>query len=231
MNILLIATGILFLICIILGAVRGFVKIIASLAATIVIIVFVAYFTPYVSEGIQKAVPLESIVQKNFMKTLAEKIESSNVELPREQQIEMIEQADMPKLFRDLLLENNNNEIYNVLGVRTFGEYVVRYLAKMISDIIAFLLVLFVTTIVVRSIVHALGWINKIPVLGGLNRIAGGVLGMGTGLIILWVFFIVITLLYDTSIAKQCFQDIYNSQLLAFLYENNVLMNTIMRFQ
>lgn len=100
MNILLIATGILFLICIILGAVRGFVKIIASLAATIVIIVFVAYFTPYVSEGIQKAVPLESIVQKNFMKTLAEKIESSNVELPREQQIEMIEQADMPKLFR-----------------------------------------------------------------------------------------------------------------------------------
>ena len=39
------------------------------------------------------------------------------VELPREQQISLLENADMPELFRQLLIENNNSEIYQSLGV------------------------------------------------------------------------------------------------------------------
>lgn len=231
MNILLIVTGILFLICIVIGFARGFVKIIASLAATIIIIVFVIYFTPYVSEGIREVFPLESVVQKNLTKVLAENVELSDVEISREHQIELIEQADIPMFFRELLLENNNGEIYEVLGAATFGEYVGRYLAKIVADIVAFLLVLFVTTIVVRSIVYSLGLISKLPVIGGLNRVAGGILGMATGVVIVWVFFIVITLLYETNIAKQCFENIGDSRLLTILYENNVLMKEIMRFR
>ena len=56
----------------------------------------------------------------------------------REQQISAIENANIPQLFRDLLLENNNAEIYKNLGVSTFGEYVGAYMAKVIADFVAF---------------------------------------------------------------------------------------------
>ena len=49
MNGLLILVGIILLVCVIAGLVRGFIKIVASLAATIIIIVLVVFLTPYVS--------------------------------------------------------------------------------------------------------------------------------------------------------------------------------------
>lgn len=231
MNVLLIFTGILFFICITVGAVRGFVKIIVSLAATIAVIAFSVYFTPYVSEGIRKVVPVESLVQRQVIERVTEKIEIPDVEISRDQQIKVVEQADMPVFFRRLLLENNNSEIYKTLGAATFGEYVGKYLAKMVSDSIAFLVVLLIAEIAVHSVIHALGWIENLPVVGGLNRIAGGILGMGTGIVIIWTFFIVIMLLYNTDMAKICFQNIRDSRLLTFLYENNILMNEIIRFR
>ena len=43
MNGLLILAGIILLVCVIAGLVRGFIKIVASLAATIIIIVLVVF--------------------------------------------------------------------------------------------------------------------------------------------------------------------------------------------
>ena len=54
-------------------------------------------------------------------------------------------------------------------------------MAKVIADFVGFLLTLLIVTIVVRTIVYMLGLISDLPVIGGLNRIAGGVLGMATG--------------------------------------------------
>lgn len=256
MNGLLIATCVLCVVCIIVGFVRGFIKIVASLAATVATIALVMFLTPYVSEGILKWTPLESVVQEKCINAMVtdetpgieketegidlealgiteEDIQNviGNIEIPREKQIELIEQANMPEIFKDLLLENNNSEVYQALGVTTFGEYIGSYLAKLIADIAAFLLTLFVVTVVVRSIVYALGIIGDLPVIGGLNRVAGGILGMATGLLIIWVAFIVITLLYSTNVGRTCFKDIAASRLLTFLYKNNVLLNFVTKFR
>lgn len=263
MNGLLILFGIILLVCVISGLVRGFIKIVASLAATIAIIVLVMFLTPYVSKGILKMTPLESMVQEkcveaflpnaenadlpeieiNGQKVNQEDLEAAGiteddikkaigkVEIPREQQISAIENAKIPQVFREILLENNNAEIYENLGVSTFGEYIGTYLAKIIADFVGFLLTLLIVTIVVRTILYTLGIISDLPVIGGLNRIAGGVLGLATGLIIIWVILIVITLLYTTSIGEICFKNIADSQLLTFLYENNPLLEVLSRFR
>lgn len=236
MNILLIVTGMIFLICGILGMAQGFIKIAASLAATILTIVCVMFISPYVSKMILKVTPLESMVQEKCAEVLnvqdMSEIEGAGqTEIPREQQILLLENAKLPKIFREMLLENNNSEIYQFLGVQTFAEYIGGYLAKVIADYVGFLLTLVVVTIIVRSIVSALGIISRLPVIGGLNRLAGGVLGLGTGLVIIWVMFIVITLMYDSSIGRECFESIRSSRLLGYLYENNILMNFISKFR
>ena len=47
--------------------------------------------------------------------------------------------ADLPDVFKNLLLENNNSEVYQKLGVTTFAEYVSKYFAKLVIEIVAFL--------------------------------------------------------------------------------------------
>ena len=230
MNVLLIITGMIFLICVIVGMTRGFIKIVASLVATLIIIALVMFLSPYVSKGILKMTPLETVVQKKCADMLTEN-KLGEAEIPREVQISAIENADVPEIFREMLLENNNSEIYEALGVVTFGEYIGAYLAKVIADFAGFILTMIVVTIVVRSVIYTLGLIGDLPVIGGLNRIAGGVLGVGIGVIIVWVLFIGITLIYSTAVGKICFENIADSRLLTYLYENNILMDYVTKFR
>ena len=104
-------------------------------------------------------------------------------------------------------------------------------MAKLLSDIVAFLLAFIVITAVVRIALYILDIIGHLPVIGGLNRLAGGVLGLGTGLIIVWVLFIAITMMYDLSISKLFLQNIEENELLQFLYDNNILMNYLTKFR
>ena len=110
-----------------------------------------------------------------------------------------------------LVSNYNNTEIYNALGVNTFGEYLVKYFAKLILNVLAFLLTFLIVTIVLRTIIYMLGIISDLPVIGGLNRLAGGALGMAKGIIFIWVIFAIVTLMYDTSLGAICLQNIEES--------------------
>lgn len=228
MNELLIIVGFIFLLCAVIGANRGLIKIVASLVTTLVTVVLVIFATPYVGEALKKFTPIESTVQKKCVELLpVEEVEN----LTREAQIALIESSDFPQMFKDLLLENNNNEVYASLGVETFAEYVGAYLATLICNIAAFLVTFVLVTIIVRLLLYILGVIGDLPVIGGINRLAGGALGLVTGLVIVWVLFIVITLFYDWTISKRFFENIAESQLLQMLYNNNILMNLVTKFK
>lgn len=235
MNGLLIAVGLIFLVCMIVGYTRGFIKIVASLGATVATIVLATFLSPYVSGVLLKTVPIEEMMQEKCMEILMSNQEgvtvSDDVENSQDAQFFMIENAKLPEVFQQLLLDNNNPEIYKTLGVTTFSEYIGSYLARLIADIVSFLLTLIVVTIVVRTILCTVGFIGKLPVIGGLNRMAGGILGIGTGLIVVWVLFIIITLMYDSEIGRQCFASIAENEFLTYLYENNILMNYITKFR
>lgn len=246
MNKTLIVVGIIFLICMIVGYVRGFIRIVASLAATLATIVLVAFLSPYVSGVLLDVLPVEKMVEDKAIEILLgekpvmedseeeasqEIVIPSEVETSREVQITLIENADLPEVFRQMLLENNNGEIYKALGVNSFSEYVARYLAKIFTDIAGFLLTLLAATIVVRTILYILGIISDLPLIGGINRLAGAALGLGTGLIVVWVLFIVITFLYDNSISQMCMEDIAANEILTELYNRNLLMNFVTKFR
>ena len=145
-------------------------------------------------------------------------------EVPKQMQIAAIEGADLPDVFKNLLLENNNSEVYQKLGVTTFAEYVSKYFAKLVIEIVAFLVTFLFATIVIRAVVFALDFVTALPVLGILNRLAGVLIGSTISFIIVGILFIVITLLYTTTIGKQAMGMIREDQILSFLYDNNIIM-------
>lgn len=240
MNGLSIVVAIIFLACAAWGCYKGFLKIAASFAVSLVSIILVVILAPHVSNMIMKTFSMEEKMQKKCIEWLVpekEEVEGEGAALPegvdssRETQITLLENAKLPEMFRQLLLENNNKEIYKSLGVTTFSEYVGSYLAKLIANVIGFLLALLVVTVIIRLLIYALGIIEKIPVIGGLNRVAGGLVGIGTGLIVVWVLFVIITLLYDTKLGTTCFQHIAENKFLTELYDKNILMNFITKFR
>lgn len=145
-------------------------------------------------------------------------------EIPRDAQIAAINNSDIPEVFKTLLLTNNNEAIYQKLGADNFVSYISKYLTKLIINIVCFLLTFIIVTILVRAIVLALDIVSNLPVLGLVNRLAGGVLGAVGALIVIWVLFLIITLLYTTNIGKELYALIEQESILMLIYEYNPIL-------
>ena len=265
MNWLLIAVGLIFLVGLILGAVKGFFRIGISLIAAVLTIVLVSLLTPYISAAIIKWTPADEMIEKKCVDFFMPSIKVGDLsgvdlsqtplanydtqeladldldelgleitditqllgELPKDAQIKIIEDSEIPDFLKDSLLENNNSEIYKEFGVNTFPEYVASYVSNMAINVVSFLVTFLFVSILVKALIVAVDLLSVLPLVHGLNRIAGAVLGLGFSLIIIWVGFLVITLIYTTEIGKTCFEMISENALLTFLYEKNILLGIL----
>ena len=306
MNWVIIATGLIFLICVVVGLYRGAVKIAVSLAATIVTFILVFFLTPYVSQGIMAVTPLDEMIEsqaeqsimgmassvlqgdegeggsgltvENVRRVLesagiteaqlnaagitVEDIVNGNVtsdelaqygissslldglqgsseaesiledvEIPRDTQIAAIEGADIPGVFKALLLNNNNSETYDELGVDNFIQYISAYATRLIINILSFILTFVVVTVVMRAVIFALDIVANLPVLGFFNRLGGALLGAAGGLIIVWILFMLITMLYTTSFGREAYDVIQGNDILRVIYEYNPVLKMAVSFK
>ncbi len=147
-----------------------------------------------------------------------------DIEIPRDMQIAAIESADIPQVFKNILLTNNNSKIYDKLGVTSFASYVAKYMAQLVVNIVAFMLTLIVVTSVLRAVIFSLNVIADLPVFGFMNRLAGGVMGVIGVLIIVWAAFVIITVMYTTEIGREMFDMIQSNSMLSVIYEYNPIM-------
>lgn len=237
MNGLLIVVGVIVLIGAVNGFAKGAIKILVSLLATVLTIGLVFMVSPLVSEAFKTLTPMDERIETYLhdkiyaVIPLEIKKEDPEKEIPRNTQITIIENAEIPDVFKELLLSNNNSEVYEVLGVTNFVDYVVEYLTKEIIDIVAFLVTFIIVSIVVRIVIVALDFVADLPVLGILNRMSGLAVGGMLSMIIVWLLFVVITLCYNTEVGKALMQMIMEDTLLQFLYDVNPIMKmmTILR--
>ena len=144
---------------------------------------------------------------------------------------DVIENADIPDVLKNLLLKNNNKEMYNELGVTTFPQYIGGYIARLVINIIAFVLTFIVVTVILRAVVFALDIVSELPVVGFFNHLGGGVLGIGIALIIVWILFMIVILLYTTDIGKEIYEMIQNNSLLKLIYDYNPVMQLVVKLK
>ena len=147
-----------------------------------------------------------------------------DAEVSRQQQIELIENSKLPKIFKEMLISNNNNEIYDRLGAAGFVDYIAKYMTDIILHLAAFLLTFLIVTIFMRAVIFALDFVAELPVLGFFNHLFGLGIGIVIGVMIVDLLFMLITLLYATDTGITFNRMIAESPFLTFLYNNNYVM-------
>jgi uncharacterized membrane protein required for colicin V production len=151
-------------------------------------------------------------------------------EIPRDQQIQLIEHSQLPEFLKTLLMENNNSIVYEELGVTGFPQYVAGYITRAVMKILSFLVTFLLAIIIVRALMAAVDILGELPVVGPLNHAGGAVFGFLAALLVVWMIFLVITLLYSTDMGQTCFAMIGESRVLTVIYENNPILTKLLSF-
>ena len=122
-------------------------------------------------------------------------------------------------------IEGSDMELLDALRVLGMENAVSGYLADEILRWAAFLIALLLAGVLIRGIVFSLGIVSYLPILHGLNKTAGLLLGFAEGVVLVWIFFVVITVCASTSVGGQLLKMTAQSSILSWLYRNNLLLN------
>lgn len=216
-----IIVGILILL-VLDGYRKGLIKKLVSMAALVVVLILVSVAAPYVGDFLQST-PLYQTLKESCTEIFTE----GDTEEKRAAQTEVIESTSLPDYLKELLKENNNNEVYEILEVTGFADYAGSYLAKMILNAAAYLITFLIVSVVMAVVVFSLDLISRLPVISGVNKLAGAALGGIQGLLLLWIFFLVLTVFCNTETGKSLLAMVLENPILSWLYTNNYFMQFV----
>lgn len=255
MNWLLYGTIGILAVGVIVGYMKGALRIALSLAAAVATWILVVILTPYAADAVIQYTPVddwieercESVLTANMTEALREQtgIETqangeenldlsdlmdrlSDIEVSRQEQAEIIENSKIPEIFKEYLQENNNKEIYSMIGADSFADYIAKGITRLIIQILTAVVLFFVISAALKIVMYILDVVSWLPIIGGINRIAGAALGLVMALIFIWIVFLVFTLLYTTPAGEEIFAQINGNAFLRFLYQNNYILKILM---
>lgn len=205
------------------GHYRGFIRQTVSVAALVISIVAVNLASPYVKTFLLESEGVQTAVTKAVSSALDGTPSDWEQESQPSAQRAYIEELPLPEQIKSLLIENNNSEVYEMLGVDHFADYLAAYIVEMIVSAVSYIGVFLAVYICLHLIMRWMDLVARLPIISGLNQIAGAVLGLCQALLFIWLASFVLTIFSTTPWARAAFAQIEASPFLTFLYQNNIL--------
>lgn len=221
MNFVLIAVLILLLFGILNGFRKGMIRAIFSTFIIFAALAVASYGAPHAAKLLKKT-PIYTTIEKQVEQAVMAKVDTGAEQVTS--QIDAINGLPFPDSIKKGLIDNNNSQIYEAMGINDFAAYVSDYISLMILNAIAFVLLFFAAFIILKIIEVCLDLVSKLPVLHGINKIGGALFGLLNGLMSIWFFCIVLTLFSSTSWGTEIFRQINDSALLSMIYNHNYFL-------
>ena len=207
-----IAAGVFLLGMMLYGHYRGLLRQCVSLGALILTIIAVKIATPYATDFI-KANPMirekaaDFIIEVSGWKPPAE----AEGVLPAVQRMS-IEEMKLPQSVKNVLL---------------FEEYISTCLADMLINTVGSVVVFAASYVVIHLIIRWLDLLSRLPILCGLNQMAGGIAGLAEGFLILWLAGFILSFFTETPMGQMLEEQVNRSIWLSLIYRYN-LMNLLL---
>lgn len=210
------------------GHYRGFIRLCVSAAALIFTLFAVKAGMPQVTDFLKQNTSIQQTIQDNLRDSMGiTNAPDEPMPLPAQQRA-VIENLNLPESIKETLIDHNNQEIYRLLGVNDFFDYVGAYITDRILNALAFVLLFLVVYVGLRLLAFWLNLAAKLPILSGLNRIAGALLGLLQALVFFWVFGLALNLFIGTLWGQNLLSSIEATPWVAFLHRNNLLYQLIL---
>ncbi|MBQ9233985.1 MAG: CvpA family protein [Lachnospiraceae bacterium] len=251
MNTLTIIVIALIAACMIIGAIRGFVKSALGLIFSVVSLVVAYMLVPFVGifivnntgidEYVEEKVKLkieneiEDRIKKDFFAETGMDIMSVDPGLidviktevyandpNKNEQIDIIKSLGFTEGFTNSLIENNNDDEKNRIGAVGFYDYIAKYIGYRAANLVAYVITFFTINIIFAVLTLILKLAVKLPVLNGLNRLGGALLGAVLGLVIVWAVFVLFESIPGQDICVRAVDQINESSFLTFIQEKNI---------
>lgn len=209
------------------GYKRGLIREVVSLLCVFLSMAVVWFINPYVNQFIRENTSIYENIQESCRQFVEEKEKTSGTDAGESQE-NAIENMNLPGLLTSGLTQNNTAEVYQYLSVSTFSDYIAQYLARMAVNGISFLISFILATLLIRSITWMLDLVARLPVIKGANKIAGAAFAAAKYILILWIVFLVLTVLCNTEIGETCLKAVKQDTVLSWLYDQDILIRIFM---
>ncbi len=198
--------------CGFIGRSKGLVKIVLSLVATIVSILFSSVLTTPICEFVKN--------EMNLMDKVTEIVEESLEDIDMED-VSYIEELQIPNVIKEKIIEGAKELDSPV------KDYVVESIASIVLSAIVFIVLFAIASIALGVIISMANIIAKLPIISQANRGAGFVAGLVYGVVVVWVAMVILTAMSSTTWAGDILLTIGDNEILSAIYDSNPIMGVL----
>lgn len=221
-----IAIALYLLGMILYGHYKGFIRLSVSALAMVITFTTIHLAMPHITSWVKNETLIYEQIRGGVEKA-AGLDELSDLTMDHEAENKVIEALGLPQKIRKALEDNNTGETYRIMGVTLFRDYVSGYLADMILKMAVFVVLFLTIYIILHLLVLWLDLIARLPILSGINKISGALLGAAEALIFIWIGCLLLTAFSGTAPAAAALKQVEASKWLSYLYDHNLLLNFV----
>ena len=225
MNLLVLGILAFILLLVFRGYRKGFFKSAASAIGIVLAVLLTAILYPGVNKLLCQYTVLYDVIEQKIIEKFELPEETKTA--TRNEEIDTIENLDLPDNVKGWLIANCNGETFLESGVDNVCSYIAKSLTAMVMRGISYVLTLLVLLLLLHILIMVLDVANYIPIVKSINKAGGAIFGAGQGILIVWIFMGIVTLLSTFSWAYQVMQMIDESPLLAWLYKKDIFLKII----
>ena len=231
MNWLLVIVLAIILFSAVIGARKGFLRLLFSLIAVILLVGLVAYATPHVSGYIQEHTKLGAVISDHVAGKIENSMETA-VDSAVDSQAQSLEAAGihLPEILQEAIFEKGVDAAEGAIAQTGIYQQMGDQVAGIVLAVISFVIALVIALLILFVIGKVTDLANKIPVIKGINRFFGFFAGGFLGFVLVWLIFMLIGIMSGTSLGQLLLEQIQENQFLSVLYNDNLLLEIIVQF-
>lgn len=253
-NIMLYIIGIILILSMAEGYKKGFLRIAFSLASWLIAIVLVITINPYVTGALERYTGIDETIEarvEDYLREkekkalygdeeaedeteedvkedkLAEKKKEKGISEEDYESLISEDVLELPAVVVDFLRDGVVKSVDDMVEESGIYTSVATGIAHFILQGIAFLITWIIVWAILGIAEESLKIVSHIPVLGRVNKTLGLFMGALKVLLLVWLFFYIISLCCTTEFGKLCIAQIKASAVLTWLYENNLLLELV----
>lgn len=213
------------------GFQKGMVRMAVSFLSVFVTLIICFFLNPYVEKMLKQETKIYESIQKeceNYITNIVEGQEDEEINIEEKA---ILQKLPLPESIIELFSFEPSSEEYGDYLMESFIKSLAGSIAKIVVRAVSLFLTFFLISVIMKVIGKILMTIFSFPILSMANRLGGAVLGVGKGICIVWIFFLLIMVFWNSNWVQNFYYLIKENFITDYLYNHNMFLYFLNSFK